>query len=326
MKKIVPCGFHCIKLIDLGVSFGEQVVLEDVNVHVHCGSLTAVVGRNGAGKSTLVRAVLGEVPYTGEIQFKDKANTSMSKLKIGYVPQSINIDRSTPMSVYDLFQSFTGSKPILFCSKKEHEHVKKALAEFEVADLIDQPVGTLSGGQLQRVLLAMAVHDTPNLLVLDEPVSGIDKNGMDMFYEKMKYLKETHDLAIIVVSHDLDYVYKYADNVVLIDKTVTAQGTPKHVFNTDAFKDVFGKVSYDSVIHAGAVKAIGADCRIRTEGAMVDEKFSAEITKEKGREVTHYNPLFKGNSEIGENDSSNRNVGLDNSNNVTVCGKEVNHE
>ncbi len=245
MKKIIPCGFHCIKLIDLGVSFGDQQVLEHVNLHVHCGSLTAVIGRNGAGKSTLVRAILDEVPYTGTIQFKDKKDGAFSKMKIGYVPQSINIDRNTPMSVYDLFQSFTGKRPILFSSKKDHAHIREALAEFDVEELIDQPVGTLSGGQLQRVLLAMAVHDTPNLLLLDEPVSGIDKNGMDMFYEKMKYLKDTHDLAIIVVSHDLDYVYKYADRVVLIDKTVTASGSPRQVFATEAFKSVFGSVSYE---------------------------------------------------------------------------------
>ncbi len=241
MKKIIPCGFHCIKFNNLGVSFGDQKVLENINLHVHCGQMTAVIGRNGAGKSTLVRAILGEVPYTGEIQFKNKMNNNMPSLKIGYVPQSINIDRTTPLSVYDLFQSFTGKLPILFNSKKEYDHVREALAEFDVAELIDQPVGTLSGGQLQRVLLAMAVHDTPNLLLLDEPVSGIDKNGMDAFYEKMKYLKETHDLAIILVSHDLDYVYKYADNVILIDKTVAAAGRPKLVYETDAFKNVFGK-------------------------------------------------------------------------------------
>ena len=241
MKKIIPCGFHCIKFIDLGVAFGDQQVLSGINLHVHCGQMTAIIGRNGAGKSTLVRAILGEVPYTGEIQFKNKMNNNMQGLKIGYVPQTINIDRTTPLSVYDLFQSFTGKLPILFSNKKEHEHVREALAEFDVAELIDQPVGTLSGGQLQRVLLAMAVHDTPNLLLLDEPVSGIDKNGMDAFYEKMQYLKETHDLAIILVSHDLDYVYKYADNVILIDKTVTAAGRPKPVYETDAFKSVFGK-------------------------------------------------------------------------------------
>ncbi len=241
MKKIIPCGFHCIKFIDLGVAFGDQQVLSGINLHVHCGQMTAIIGRNGAGKSTLVRAILGEVPYTGDIQFKNKMNGTMQGLKIGYVPQTINIDRNTPLSVYDLFQAFTGKLPILFRSKKEYAHVKEALEEFDVAELIDQPVGTLSGGQLQRVLLAMAVHDTPNLLLLDEPVSGVDKNGMDAFYEKMEYLKETHDLAIILVSHDLDYVYKYADNVILIDKTVTAAGRPKQVFETEAFKNVFGK-------------------------------------------------------------------------------------
>ena len=241
MKKIIPCGFHCIKIVDLGVAFGEQTVLENVNLHIHCGQMTAVIGRNGAGKSTLVRAILNEVPHTGEIQFKNKMNNNMANLKMGYVPQAVNIDRTTPLSVYDMFQSFTGRLPILLKSKKEHQHVREALAEFDVDGLIDQPVGTLSGGQLQRVLLAMAVHDTPNLIILDEPVSGIDKNGMDAFYEKMKYLKETHDLAIILVSHDLDYVYKYADNVILIDKTVTAAGKPKQVFESEAFKRVFGK-------------------------------------------------------------------------------------
>ena len=241
MKKIIPCGFHCIKIKDLGVSFGGQQVLENINLHIHCGQISAVIGRNGAGKFNLVRAILNEVPHTGEIQFKNKMDNTMQGLRIGYVPQAVNIDRTTPLSVYDMFQSFTGKLPILVKTKKEHEHVRAALAEFDVDGLIDQPVGTLSGGQLQRVLLAMAVHDTPNLLLLDEPVSGIDKNGMDDFYEKMQYLKETHDLAIILVSHDIDYVYKYADNVILIDKTVTAAGKPKQVFESDAFKHVFGK-------------------------------------------------------------------------------------
>ena len=176
MKKIIPCGFHCIKIVDLGVAFGEQTVLENVNLHIHCGQMTAVIGRNGAGKSTLVRAILNEVPHTGEIQFKNKMNNNMANLKMGYVPQAVNIDRTTPLSVYDMFQSFTGRLPILLKSKKEHQHVREVLAEFDVDGLIDQPVGTLSGGQLQRVLLAMAVHDTPNLIILDEPVSGIDKN------------------------------------------------------------------------------------------------------------------------------------------------------
>ena len=290
MKKIInPCGFHCIKLIDLGVNFGDQVVLSDVNLHIHCGSLTAVIGRNGAGKSTLVKAILGEVPYTGKIEFKNTENGAFSNLKIGYVPQSINIDRTTPLSVYDLFTSFTGKLPILFSNKKERDHVSEALEEFEVGDLLDHPVGTLSGGQLQRVLLAMAVHDTPNLLLLDEPVSGIDKNGMDMFYEKMKYLKETHDLAIIVVSHDLDYVYKYADNVVLIDNTVKASGSPKSVFSTEEFKSVFGELSYGK--SSGKASSV-----VEGKGKKLVYSTSAPI------ETTHFDPSFKGNRKEENND------------------------
>lgn len=246
MKKIInPCGFHCIKINNLGVSFGDQVVLEDVNLHIHCGNLTAIVGRNGAGKSTLVRAILGEIPHTGTIEFKNTENGAFSNLRIGYVPQTVNIERATPLSVYDLFESYTGKVPLFIKTKKEYEHIKEALAEFEVDNLIDQPVGTLSGGQLQRVLLAMAVHDNPNLLLLDEPVSGIDKNGMDDFYEKMAYLRKHRDMAIILISHDLDYVHKYADNVVLVDKTVTCSGPTKKVFSSEEFKKVFGEVHYD---------------------------------------------------------------------------------
>ena len=230
-----------LQVNNLGLRFNTRVLFEDVNLKFEKGNCYGVIGANGAGKSTLVKAILDEVPHTGEILFKNKMDNTIQGLRIGYVPQTVNIDRTTPLSVYDMFQSFTGKLPILVKTKNEHEHVKAALAEFDVDGLIDQPVGTLSGGQLQRVLLAMAVHDTPNLLLLDEPVSGIDKNGMDDFYEKMQYLKETHDLAIILVSHDLDYVYKYADNVILIDKTVTAAGKPKQVFESEAFKRVFGK-------------------------------------------------------------------------------------
>jgi len=245
-KKIIkPCGFHSIKINNLGVSFGDQTVLENINLKIQCGSITAVIGRNGAGKSTLIKAILGDVDHTGNIEFKNTQNGLMKSLKMGYVPQTINIDRSSPISVYDLFCSFTSNKPILFSSKSERAHVKEALEEFAVGDLMDQAVGTLSGGQLQRVLLAMAVHDDPNLLILDEPVSGIDKNGMDAFYERMAYLKGNRDLSIIIVSHDLDYVYKYADNVILVDKTVIAEGSPRKVFASQEFKKVFGEMSFE---------------------------------------------------------------------------------
>ena len=106
-------------------------------------------------------------------------------------------------------------------------------------------MGMLSGGELQRVLLAMAVMDDPDLLLLDEPVSGIDKNGMDLFYEKMKYLKEHHDLAVVLVSHDLDYVARYSDQVILLEETVVSSGSPRTVFSSLEFKRIFGGASYE---------------------------------------------------------------------------------
>lgn len=200
MRKIIQaCGFHCIKINNLGVNFADQVVLENVNMHIHCGSLNAIIGKNGAGKSTLVRAILDDIPHTGSIEFKDTKDGHMQRLKIGYVPQAINIEKNTPVSVYDLIASYHFKYPaFLPKSKKIENKIRETLRIFEAEELIDKQVCNLSGGQLQRVLLSMAILDEPNLLLLDEPVSGIDQNGMELFFETMDYLKKNYDLAIIL--------------------------------------------------------------------------------------------------------------------------------
>lgn len=250
MKKIIKtCGFHCIKINHLGVTFGEQVVLKDVNLHIHCGSLNAIIGKNGAGKSTLVRAILGDVPCEGTIEYRDTENGKIKELKIGYVPQSINIEKNTPLSVYDLIASYEYRYPVFLPKNKRiYEQIKTNLEVFEAADLIDKQVCNLSGGQMQRVLLTMAIMDKPKLLLLDEPVSGIDKNGMDLFYKTIDYLKRKFDLAIILISHDLEYVRKYADHVVLLDQTVLKQGTAKEVFQSPEFESVFASNSEEKWI------------------------------------------------------------------------------
>ena len=164
----------------------------------------------------------------------------MAKLKIGYVPQSVNIEKNTPVSVYDLIASYQYNYPVFLPkSKKIEAKIRETLEVFEAEELIDKQVCNLSGGQLQRVLLSMAIMDEPNLLLLDEPVSGIDHNGMELFYKTMDYLKTLYDLAIILISHDLDYVAKYADHVVLLDKTVAKQGTVKEVFESKEFERIF---------------------------------------------------------------------------------------
>lgn len=253
MRKIIEtCGFHCIKIKNLGVSFGEQVVLKDVNLHIHCGSLNAIIGKNGAGKSTLVRAILKDIPSEGTIEYRDTKNGKMKDLKIGYVPQTVNIEKNTPVSVYDLIASYEYHYPVFLPKNKRiYEEIRSHLEVFEAAELIDKQVCNLSGGQLQRVLLSMAIMDKPKLLLLDEPVSGIDKNGMELFYKTIHYLKSHYDLAIILISHDLEYVKKYADHVVLLDQTVVKQGSVKEVFESSEFERIFAVGSEEKWIREG---------------------------------------------------------------------------
>lgn len=240
-KIIVPCGLHCIKINHLGVSLGGQEILKDINLHIHCGSLNVVIGRNGAGKSTLIRAILGDIPHTGNIEFKDRENGHIQKLKIGYVPQSMNVEKQTPVSVYDMIASYHSNMPVFLTrGRKIRQQIEEHLKIFEADYLIDKQVCNLSGGELQRVLLSMALLNAPNLLLLDEPVSGIDKNGMELFYKTIYELKKNYDLAVILISHDLDYVKQYADKVVLLEQSVLRQGSVREVFGSPEFARVFG--------------------------------------------------------------------------------------
>lgn len=230
----------CIEMENIGVKTSELVILEDVNLHIHCKELTVVIGKNGAGKSTLLKAILGEEKHTGKISFKSE-HVKDNKLLIGYVPQKINIENS-PTSVYDLVCSFTSKSPVfLGKSKKEYERIKKHLKDFGADKLIDRKVSSLSGGELQRVMLTIATIPAPGLLILDEPSSGIDKNGVEELYKMLTKLKQTQDMAIILVSHDLELVKKYADKVVLLDKRILKKGTADEVFESQEFMNVFGK-------------------------------------------------------------------------------------
>lgn len=240
-KNDSACGLHCIKINDISVSVGEHIIIDSVNLHIHCGKVTAIIGRNGAGKTTLIRAILGEIKHSGHIEFMDLKDKTMKDLKIGYVPQYVNIEKNTPMSVYDLFAGYVSNIPVFYKkSKKLYERVKEQLSIFDAQDLIDKRACDLSGGELQRVLLAIAITPVPNLLLLDEPVSGIDRNGMELFYKNIQILKENYDLAMIVISHDFEFVKEYADHVILLDRTILKEGSFEEVRQCDDFKKVFG--------------------------------------------------------------------------------------
>ena len=240
-KSTVACGFHCIKMNHISVKFGSNKILDDINLHIHCGKLTVLIGRNGAGKSTLMKAILGEINHEGDITFMDIKNHKVEDLKIGYVPQHLNIVKNTPTSVYDFFASFISNIPVfLFKRKKVYDYIISRLSLFEAEDLIDKAVCDLSGGELQRVLLSIAITPVPNLLLLDEPISGIDRNGMELFYKTINNLKMQYDLAIIMISHDFNFVRQYADNVILLDKSIRIEGSPEEVLNSKEFSEVFG--------------------------------------------------------------------------------------
>lgn len=241
---MASCGLHCLKINHIGVSAGDTPLLVDVSLHAHCGEITAIIGRNGAGKSTLLKAILGEVRHTGSVTFSGhRDGETVKRLKIGYVPQSLNVDAGSPATVYDMAMAFSSGYPAFLPRRRKTVQALRAhLARFDAAGLLDKPVGRLSGGELQRVLLAIATIPTPDLLILDEPVSGVDSAGLRRFYALLEQLKGTDDMVILLVSHDLDYVRRHADQVVLLDRTVEAAGPPGEVFASGAFHRAFSDV------------------------------------------------------------------------------------
>lgn len=235
------CGLCSIEMKDITVISGEDTLLDNVNLTFHCGELTALIGKNGAGKTTLLRTLLGERKYKGKISFTDHQGKVLPVPKIGYVPQHLDFDKSMPVSVSDLIVAAKGGRPVwLGRNKKMKQQIQTMLDRMDCGYLIERRLGALSGGELQRVLLAMATDPVPDLLVLDEPVSGVDMAGLDLFYKRVSELREQQHMAVLLVSHDLELIRRYADKAVLLDKTVVEQGEPDVVFATQAFRDAFG--------------------------------------------------------------------------------------
>lgn len=234
------CGHSCcLRVENLSVTIGNDKILQDVNLHVHCGQMVALIGPNGAGKSTLIRTILGERDYKGTIAFSEPGQRSR-KPRIGYVPQSPNFDPSDPISVSDLFACCMSRRPaFLGLGKSMREQVLECLDRVHAKDLIDKRVGTLSGGELQRILLALALEPLPNILILDEPLSGVDVEGMHSLMDMLDEIRKTYDLSILMTTHDFSMLPRYADKVVLIDHGVRVKGTPDQVLNSEEFRRAF---------------------------------------------------------------------------------------
>ncbi len=222
------CGDCCIMLRDVCVTLQGRKILHNVNLHIHCGQLAVIIGPNGAGKTTLLRVMLKELPYSGKINFYTNDGRSGRNFRIGYVPQKLDIDTFSPMTVLDLFAASLSKKPLwLGISSSVKQSAAKVLSAVEADHLLHQPVGSLSGGQLQRVLLALALTPVPNLLLLDEPVSGVDPSGIELFYRMVSNLRKTYHLAIVMISHDISTTARYADRMLFLNQSVICDDKPQ---------------------------------------------------------------------------------------------------
>ncbi len=234
------CGHSCcLRIQDLSVKIGKNCIIENVNLHLHCGELLALIGPNGAGKSTLLKAILGQQEYSGIVSFSVPGERNR-KPKIGYVPQSPTFDPGDCVSVADLFACCMSKRPaFLGLSKAMRDKVLECLARVHSEDLINKRIGTLSGGELQRVLLALALEPLPNILILDEPLSGVDVEGIATLMDMLDEIRQTYDLSILMTTHDFGMLDLYADQVALVDHRIICQGAPKEVLASEDFKRVF---------------------------------------------------------------------------------------
>ncbi len=221
-------------------------ILEDVSASVPMGSCTMVVGPNGAGKTTLLQALLGQIRHSGHIHIarSEEGRT----LRIGYVPQRLSFDRGMPLTVLELLASPWQRRPLWFGVGQEHfERAQQALERVHASGLARRRIGALSGGELQRVLVAFALLNEPELLVLDEPTAGMDVHGEQVFCELIEELRRTHGFTQIMVSHDIATVTHHASHVLCLNRQLIAEGPPREVLTRDNLRKAFG-------VHAGLAK------------------------------------------------------------------------
>jgi zinc transport system ATP-binding protein len=239
-----PTAPPLVSLRDLWVERGGNPILRGVTADVARGRITALIGLNGSGKSTLLRVLVGELPYRrGQILFKcGHDHTRPQPAHVGYVPQRLNIDPRLPLTVRDLLGLALKHGPIfLGLGRAINQRMQAMLAQVDAEELLDRPVDGLSGGQLQRVLLALALDPRPELLLLDEPASGIDFKKQQSFYQLISDLNRRTGVTILLVSHDVTMVGRMADRVLCLkDGVIHHQGPPQQVITPETLSEVFG--------------------------------------------------------------------------------------
>lgn len=221
-----------IKVDHLSVRYDGQIVLKDLSLEIQKGEIVAVIGPNGSGKTTFIRAVLGLIPYQGVVQINGKPIQS-SLTKIGYVPQTFSFDRSIPMTV--------GEFLTLSYKKVKPRKLKHALLEVDMRHYENHQIGSLSGGQFQRVLIARSILNDPFILVLDEAISEIDTVGAKSFYDIISHLNKVHETTVILISHEIQMIYKFADHIICLNRELICYGKPKEAITKEVLERLYGQ-------------------------------------------------------------------------------------
>lgn len=221
----MPIDEPLLTVENISLTLQGHSILRDVSFQVSPGEIVALIGPNGAGKSTLVRIVLGLIRADcGQVRLK-------SAIRIGYMPQRLTVDNTLPLNV----QRF-----ITLGTPASRERVRKALAEVGAESVLDSPVQAISGGEMQRVLLARALLREPDLLVLDEPIQGVDLGGQYELYDLINNLRRQRGCGILMVSHELHFVMATTDHVLCLNQHVCCSGHPEHVARDPAYRQLFG--------------------------------------------------------------------------------------
>ncbi|HZP92442.1 MAG TPA: metal ABC transporter ATP-binding protein [Burkholderiales bacterium] len=220
---------------DVSVVLGGELIVRGVSFALHRGEITTIVGPNGSGKTTLFRALLGLVPFEGEIRWQ-------AGISVGYVPQRFSIAPSTPITATEFF--LLKSKRFWLPERAFLDHLDHELGLVGLRrDVLHRPLGRLSSGELQRLLVAWAMLNHPDVLLFDEPTAAVDIGFTETIYAIMRRLTEERGTAILLISHDLNVVFRYAENVLCVNRQLLCQGPPTEVLTPAELKRLFGEVA-----------------------------------------------------------------------------------
>ncbi len=224
-----------LEIKNLSIFYDNLPAVKNISFSLEEGKTLALLGPNGAGKSTIFKAILGLVDYEGSITWHKKP-------QIGFVPQRFDFDKSIPMTVREFMLLHIKSNfEFWFPSKKTLSDIKKSLKLVDAGNLLDRKIGELSSGQFQRILIARALFGKPNVLLFDEPTADIDIEGEMTIYPLLKKLSKEISFTLIIISHDLNIVYDFADSVVCVNKKMMCFGVPKKILTPEQLNELYGE-------------------------------------------------------------------------------------